>query len=129
MRSDNETPTTFITCDLITRWSTWLEFAIYCFKNFEVMEHFIDEHLDINESGANEESKHLVKSDKLQNELVFFQEFSNIIAVLKILQGRLPLTESVVLVENFRRNLPVPYYGKIRICSSPKPRLWTNLHN
>ena len=31
------------------------------------MEHFIDEHLDINESGAIEELKHLVKRDKLRN--------------------------------------------------------------
>ena len=63
--SDNETPTTFTT--VITRRSTWLKSASVCFKNFDLMEHFIDEHLDINKSGAIEEFKHPIKSNNLQN--------------------------------------------------------------
>ena len=52
---------------------------------------------------------------------MFIQEFSNIIEVLKKLQGRLPLTESVALVENFRRNLSVPYYEKFESVLARNP--------
>ena len=72
------------------------------------MEHFIDEHLDINKSGAIEEFKHSIKTNNLQNELMFILEDSNIIEVLKKLEGRLPLTEYVALVKKFQRNMPVP---------------------
>ena len=40
---------------------------------------------------------------------------------MKKRQGRLPLTESVALVENFRRNLPLPYYEKFESVLARNP--------
>jgi len=70
---------------VVTRWGTWIQTASYYFKNYEIIKKFIEDELKPG-SGAAQTLKALIENQKLEDELLYVNDFAFLPSVIARLE-------------------------------------------
>jgi hypothetical protein len=82
----------------------WIETAIYYAKNFEIIEKIIN-CLNPEEVASINRAQKILKNNKLEGNLVYINaNFSFILRIIKCLEGKIPLFESMILISEIKEN-------------------------
>lgn len=99
---------------IITRWGTWLDAALYYAKNFDVVSQVVNG-FDEDDSSCIKKAQDVLQNASLKNDLAYIKaHFSFLIKSLKVLEGRMNLTDSVNEIQTVKEKLESLPGGRIK---------------